>query len=94
VRQALYLLGEQFNRRPDSEWGKKLLHCKALRRAAHPEVVTSEDGKKRHTNGHIHKSGIWKVLSRFVDHIFQEWTRLEKEQMRAEQERSSVSDAA
>lgn len=28
ARQALYLLGEQFNRRPESEWGKKLLHYK------------------------------------------------------------------
>lgn len=40
-RQALYLLADQFNRRPESEWGQKLLAYKAIFRAKHPVVVCS-----------------------------------------------------
>jgi hypothetical protein len=38
-RQALFLLGDQFNRRPDSLWGKKLLWSKAKYRMTHPYPV-------------------------------------------------------
>ncbi len=38
-RQALYLLSEQFNKRPDSEWGREFLRVKAQLRKKHPYVV-------------------------------------------------------
>ena len=38
-RQALYLFADQCNRRPDSEWGKVLLHYRQVFRAKHPEVI-------------------------------------------------------
>ncbi|MEI6842918.1 MAG: transposase [bacterium] len=42
-RQALFLLGDQFNRRPNSEWGQRLLAAKAKYRLAHPEPIVSDD---------------------------------------------------
>ena len=44
ARQALYLLGEQFNRRPDSVWGEKLLMYKEKFRAKHPFPVVVVKG--------------------------------------------------
>jgi hypothetical protein len=44
ARLALYLLGEQFNRRPNSVWGKKLREVKTALRAQHPEVVSVVSG--------------------------------------------------
>lgn len=38
ARQALYLLGDQFNRRPNSVWGRKLLEYKKKFRETHPAV--------------------------------------------------------
>lgn len=75
ARQALYLLGEQFNRRPDSEWGRRLRKNKELLRKKHPEVV-EVDGKKRYTDGHIHKMALWRTLSQFVEWLYREWSRL------------------
>jgi hypothetical protein len=79
ARQALFLLGDQFNRRPDSVWGKKLREYKTKLRDKHPEVVVGEDGKKRYTNGHIHKMAMWRTLTKFVEWLFREWWRLERE---------------
>lgn len=39
IRQAIFLLVDQANRRPESFWGKKLLENKAALRAKHPEPV-------------------------------------------------------
>ncbi len=78
ARQALYQLGEQFVYRPDSEWGRKLRTYKRALRERHPEVVEVA-GKKRYTDGHIHKMAIWRTLSRFVEWLHREWTRLEAE---------------
>ncbi|MBI5731738.1 MAG: transposase, partial [Candidatus Magasanikbacteria bacterium] len=39
LRQALYLLGDQFNRRPESVWGQKQREYKVKLRAAHPYPV-------------------------------------------------------
>jgi|SRR3989344_582317 len=78
ARQALYLLGDQFNRRPASKWGKKLLENKAKLRQVHPEPI-EVDGKKRYTDGHIHKMAIWRTLTKFVEALFREWTRIEKQ---------------
>lgn len=43
-RQALFLLGDQCNRRPDSVWGKKLRENKELLRRKHPEIECSVCG--------------------------------------------------
>lgn len=43
ARQALYLLGEQFNRRPGSVWGIKLRENKARQRSYHPYPVLVTD---------------------------------------------------
>jgi Transposase IS116/IS110/IS902 family len=77
-RQALYLLADQFNRRPDSFWGQKLREHKRNLRLKHPEVEVVE-GKKRYSDGHIHKMAIWRTLTRFSEWLWQEWTRLEAE---------------
>jgi len=74
-RKALFLLADQFNRRPNSEWGKKLLEYKAKFRAKHPEVVVV-DGKKRYTNAHIHKMALWRTVTKFVERLHRDWTRL------------------
>ncbi|MFZ2151697.1 MAG: transposase, partial [Minisyncoccia bacterium] len=76
AKQALYLLGDQINRRPESYWGAKLIENKASLRVAHPEVVI-QDGKKRYTNGHIHKMAIWKTLRQFVRWMYRAWMNLE-----------------
>jgi len=41
-RQALFLLGDQFNRRPKSHWGGRLIAAKAKYRLAHPEPIVSD----------------------------------------------------
>ncbi len=88
ARQALYLLADQFNRRPDSVWGKKLLQYKLALREKHPEPVEVEsngngDGAKkkikRYTNGHIHKMGLWRTLTRFVEWLYKRWVAIENE---------------
>lgn len=76
ARQALYLLADQFNRRPDSIWGQKLREYKLKFREKHPEEIV--DGKKRYSNGHIHRMAIWRTLTKFVEWLHGEWTRAEK----------------
>lgn len=77
-RQAMYLLGDQFVKRRDTEWGEKLRLNKTRQREYHPEVVL-EGGKKRFTDGHIHKRAIWRTLSQFAaDVICKEWLELEE----------------
>lgn len=77
TRLALYLLGDQFVKQPDSFWGKKLIANKAALRTRHPDVIT-ENGKKRYTNGHIHKMAIWRTISQFVSQLCEEWVELEE----------------
>jgi len=76
ARQALYLLGQQFVYRPESEWGKRYREYKRIFREKHPEVVVV-DGKKRYTDGHIHKMAIWRTLTKFVERLWKDWTRVE-----------------
>ncbi len=71
-RQALYLLGDQFVKRADSFWGKKLREHKERLREKHPEVEIVE-GKKRYTNGYIHKMAIWRTLSQFTVDLWWRW---------------------
>ncbi|OGY31269.1 MAG: hypothetical protein A2805_01225 [Candidatus Andersenbacteria bacterium RIFCSPHIGHO2_01_FULL_46_36] len=131
VRQALYLLGDQFNRRPGSHWGKELLKWKGILREKHSNVECSTCGvpwdqckkqgvaivgplptelaelglpadvgvlkgrhSKRYTDGHIHKMAIWRTLSKFVEHLFKVWSRIEKEQSGGIQAASGQSEAA
>lgn len=77
ARQALYLLAEQWVKRPDSHWGKKLKENKARLRAIHPEVVLNEKGKKRYTDGHIHKMACWRTATQFVRKLAADWIKLE-----------------
>ena len=79
-RQALYLLADQFNRQAkrDTRWGNYLIKMKVELRKRHPVVETSEGGKKRYTDGHIHKTAIWRTLTRFAEFLHREWWKLEK----------------
>lgn len=79
ARQALFLLGDQFNRRPGSEWGKKLIDYKRKFREKYPEVEVV-NGKKRYTNAHIHKMAIWRTLTKFTEWLWRAWWALEKKQ--------------
>ena len=79
ARQALYLLADQFNRRPDSYWGQKLRANKAAYRLKYPEAVKNEAGKLRYNDGHIHKMALWKTLRQFTRWLYREWTRLEND---------------
>lgn len=83
ARQSLYLLGDQFNRRPYSTWGLKLLRYKAALRARHPEPVymeVRESGRvrtvQRYYDGHIHRMAIWRTLTRFVEWLYKELARV------------------
>ncbi len=90
ARQALYLLVDQFNRRPDSVWGKKFLEYKAKLRAAHLDVMCQKCGckwsdcqqqkshKRKYTDGHIHKMALWRTATKFVEWLFREWWKLER----------------
>lgn len=78
ARQALYLLGEQFNRRPGSVWGQRLRAYKTTLREKHPEVVVDDVGKKKYTPGHIHNMAIWRTLNKFVETLWTDWTNMEK----------------
>lgn len=77
ARQALYQLGEQFVYRADSAWGRRLRQYKANLRARHPEPI-EVGGKKRYTDGHIHKMAIWRTITRFVEWLHREWAALEE----------------
>ena len=85
ARQALYLLGDQFNRNPDSPWGQKLREYKRKLREAHPEPVVM-DGKKRYSDGHIHKMAVWRTLTKFVEHLWHEWRRIANNQISSGQD--------
>jgi len=74
-RKALYLLADQFNRRPDTKWGQTLLWYKARFRAKHPEVVVV-NGKKRYNDAHILKMAQWRTVTKFVEFLHRDWTRL------------------
>lgn len=78
ARQSLYQLGQQFVYREDSEWGKRYREYKKILRVRHPEVIV-ENSKKRYTDGHIHKMAIWRTLTKFVEKLWTDWTRTEKD---------------
>ncbi|MEK7610137.1 MAG: transposase [Patescibacteria group bacterium] len=79
VRQGLWLIvADQANKRPDSIWGQRLRQIKAELRAKHPEVVI-DNGKRRYTDGHIHKMAIWKTAVKLARYIYREWSALENQ---------------
>lgn len=78
ARQALYLLGDQFNRRPESDWGKRLLEYKRKFHEKYPEPVIGDNGKKRYTPMHLHRRATWRTLTKFVEHLYREWSRLDR----------------
>lgn len=79
VRQALYLLADQWFKRPNSVWGKRLRATMERLRQRHPEPIVV-DGKKRYGDLHIRKMAIWRTLTRFVEFVHREWTKIETEQ--------------
>lgn len=87
ARQSLFLLGGLFNRLPDSEWGMKLRSYKQSIASRHLEPEVNGDGKKKWAKAHIHKTALWRTLTRFTEHYWKECTRLEK---RLEQESSEA----
>lgn len=84
ARQSLFLfVSDQLNRRPNSVWGKKLRAYKTGFRTRHPEEVTvtkqGDDGErqvKKYTDGHIHKMGIWRTASRFVEWMYRQLVKI------------------
>lgn len=82
ARQSLFLLMDQFNRRPGSVWGQKLLEYKEKLHAKYPEpieVSVNGNGKmvKKFTKGHIHKTALWKTITKFVEWMASEWLAAE-----------------
>ena len=57
-------------------WGKKLREYKVKLREKHPEVV-EVGGKKRYTDGHIHKMALWRTITKFAEWLYNEWWKLE-----------------
>lgn len=80
-RQALFLLTDQFNRRPKSPWGIKLREIKARLRAKHPEPVQMEFGRKLYTDGHILRMARQIAANKFVVWLWKNWTRWEQNQV-------------
>jgi hypothetical protein len=78
VRQALYTLADQFNRRPNSYWGAQLLKHKANFRIKYPEPIIVDD-KIKYNDGHIHNMALWKTLRYYTRWLYKEWKRLEKD---------------
>lgn len=99
----MYLLVEQFNRRPDSVWGQKLRENKIKLRAAHPDVMCKDCGctwddcvaqkshTRRYTDGHIHKMALWRTATKFAEWLYKAWWKLEKERLKAETEATSAA---
>ena len=57
--------------------GRKLRQNKIILRQQYPEVVVTEQGKKRYTDGHIHKLATWKTIRQFARWLYRAWTNLE-----------------
>lgn len=93
VRQSLYLLGDQFNRRPDTVWGQLLREYKKRLRIVHPNPIM-ENGKSRYSDGHIHKMAVWKTLSKFVEWLWREWWKLEQSHQQMPASEQAEAEAA
>lgn len=82
-RSGVFLLGDQFNRRPKSHWGIRLLEIKARYKANHPIPlkVTNKEGEEvtRYTDGHILRTALWRSRTKFIGKLFHLWWDLERE---------------
>jgi len=92
-RLALYLVVDQFIKNPNSEWGQRFRQIKEEMRNKHPETLCKtcstpekpvrwEDCQKKghkrmYNDGHIHNMAIWRTATKFVEHLWKEWTKLE-----------------
>ncbi len=85
LRQAMYLFGDQMNRRPNSTWGKVQRGYKKKFRDKYPvpikEKRIDKDGKERivsrYSDGHIHKMATWRSLTKFAEWLYNEWQTFE-----------------
>lgn len=77
ARNGFFLVGDQFNRRKDSVWGIKLREYKQKFRELHAVEVVG--GKKKYSDGHIHKMATWRTITKFAEYIYQQWWAMEKE---------------
>ncbi len=81
ARTAFFLCGDQFNRRTESEWGKKLLAYKVQFRAKHSEVKT-DNGKgitvSKYSKGHTLKMAKWRTVTKLCEYIWSKWWELER----------------
>jgi hypothetical protein len=81
LRQAMFLLDDQFNRNPKSYWGERRASIKQKLREKHPVPVETQNeaGKtvKRYTDGHIQNMARWKTLNKFCRWLFRELKKLE-----------------
>jgi len=103
ARQALYLAAaDQFVKRPNTEWGQRLIANKEKCRAKHPVVMckqcAAEFGStcaklkhtRRYTDGHIHRMACWRTATQLAVYIYRAWRRFE----RAQEAITDVSQAA
>ncbi len=91
ARQALFLMADQFVKRPDSVWGIKYREIKARLREIHPEPITGENGKKKWTDGHIHRTAIWRTLTRFVEWLYPQWIKAENINLKIDKDEISAA---
>lgn len=94
ARQALYLLADQFNKRPGTPWGDRLRTIKVELRKRHPvvecskcgvsweECVNTKEHTRRYTDAHIHKMALWRTVTKFTEWLWREWWKVEKSAMR------------
>jgi hypothetical protein len=68
IRQALFLCGDQFSRRPGSEWGQKLIANKVKEREKHPVIVCKTCSMKLYAE--------YSTTRKKVDLTYDEWTKL------------------
>jgi hypothetical protein len=95
ARQALYLVADQANRRPNSHWGKILRKYKVEFRKRHPEVIRepvlkpdgtpelTKAGKPKarvlYNDGHILNMARWRTASKFLEFLYLQWVRLDRD---------------
>lgn len=70
ARKALYLFAEQTNRRPDSEWGKKRKEFKVAYAGRHADK----------SKGQVHDASCWRIAGRFIEALFNAWTKHEDDE--------------
>jgi hypothetical protein len=82
ARQSLYLLGDQFNRHPETEWGKKLREYKVKLRQKHPQPIKVPKIDPETGEPVIHKkTGKPLMVSKYTDahiHKMATWRTLTK----------------